>query len=106
MAGLTGPGTDVPATAARLPPRIHSACLCGIANEVDGSTIEVDHPADGTDIAGPVTVLLHEQVRRKAPGDSSRQAIACLHALPSSLPALSRRQDRSASAACVAASAE
>ncbi|MBN8889928.1 MAG: mannonate dehydratase [Rhodospirillales bacterium 70-18] len=65
-----GPGNDVPAIAARFAGRIHFAHLRNVAKEPDGSFMEADHLGGDTDMVALVSVLLHEQARRKAGGDA------------------------------------
>ena len=60
---------DLPAIAARFADRIHFVHLRNVTNEPDGSFMEADHLAGGTDMVAVVQVLLEEQRRRCAAGD-------------------------------------
>lgn len=62
------PANDLPAIAARFADRIHFVHLRNVANEADGSFMEADHLAGGTDMVAVVHALLQEQGRRKQAG--------------------------------------
>ena len=60
---------DLPAIAARFADRIHFVHLRNVANDADGSFMEADHLAGGTDMVAVVRTLLIEQQRRQVAGD-------------------------------------
>ncbi len=60
---------DLPAIARRFADRVHFAHLRNVATEADGSFMEADHLAGGTDMVAVVQALLTEQGRRKQAGD-------------------------------------
>ena len=62
------PDNDLPAIAARFAERIHFVHLRNVTNEADGSFMEADHLAGGTDMVAVVHALLLEQGRRKQAG--------------------------------------
>jgi len=62
------PANDIPAIAARFAERIHFMHLRNVTNEADGSFMEADHLAGGTDMVAVVHALLQEQGRRKQAG--------------------------------------
>ena len=64
------PANDLPAIAARFADRIHFVHLRNVANEPDGSFMEADHLAGGTDMVAVVRALLVEQQRRRDAGDA------------------------------------
>ena len=66
-----GPHNDVPAIAKRFASRIHVAHLRNVAKDADGSFMEADHLDGDTDMVALVTVLMEEQERRRAAGDTN-----------------------------------
>jgi mannonate dehydratase len=63
------PANDIPAIARRFAGKINFVHLRNVANEPDGSFMEADHLAGGTDMVAVVLALLQEQKRRKDAGD-------------------------------------
>jgi mannonate dehydratase len=63
------PVNDLPAIARRFASKINFVHLRNVAVEPDGSFMEADHLAGGTDMVAVVHALLQEQKRRKDAGD-------------------------------------
>lgn len=64
------PANDLPAIARRFAENIHFVHLRNVSNDADGSFMEADHLAGGTDMVAVVKVLLEEQTRRHAAGET------------------------------------
>lgn len=64
-----GPGNDLPAMARRFARRTHFLHLRNVSKEPDGSFQEAEHLGGDVDIVAVISVLLHEQDRRRAAGD-------------------------------------
>lgn len=62
------PENDVPAIARRFASRIHFAHLRNVRKDADGSFEEAAHLDGDTDMVGLVSVLLHEEKRRREAG--------------------------------------
>ncbi len=62
------PDNDLPAIATRFAARIHFVHLRNVTTEADGSFMEADHLAGGTDMVAVIRALLEEQGRRKQAG--------------------------------------
>lgn len=65
-----GAQNDVPALARRFASRVHFVHLRNVAKEPDGSFMEADHLAGGTDMVSVVETMLTEQTRRRDAGDA------------------------------------
>ena len=63
------PANDLPAIAQRFARHVHFAHLRNVSTEPDGSFMEADHLAGGTDMVAVVGALLTEQARRKRASD-------------------------------------
>jgi mannonate dehydratase len=63
------PANDIPAIVRRFASRIHFVHLRNVSNDADGSFMEADHLAGGTDMVAVVEALLIEQKRRHDAGD-------------------------------------
>jgi mannonate dehydratase len=66
----TRPQNDLPDIARRFADRINFVHLRNVSTEPDGSFMEADHLAGGTDMVAVVRVLLEEQQRRHKAGDA------------------------------------
>jgi mannonate dehydratase len=62
------PENDLPEIARRFAGRVHFVHLRNVSTEPDGSFMEADHLAGGTDMVAVVRVLLEEQDRRRSAG--------------------------------------
>ena len=66
-----GPDKDVPPIAPAYAEQIHFVDLRNVSKEPDGSFVEAEHLAGGTDMVAVVETLLAEQARRRDAGDAT-----------------------------------
>lgn len=64
------PQNDLPDIARRFADRVHFVHLRNVSTEPDGSFMEADHLAGGTDMVAVVRILLEEQGRRQSAGQA------------------------------------